>query len=195
MPRSLAELTGEEHIFAQIHSHFAWILWAGTQYLTETVTLGSPSVPPWLGKDTEEGFTMVQIDKEEYMQRKLGIDTIEEDDFESTNTLKTLIENIRSDFIATIYCAIVGIQIVLRGSQSKTYAYMKCLRKILPEQLHHLTKINSQQYLPSTECRILSVSTDVAVPQPCAGIYRIDFTDDNTMTVKWLGEVPDKRKI
>lgn len=62
-PRSLSKLTGEKHIFAILHSHFAWVLLWGSRYLTETVTLGSPTVPPWVERETEEGFAMVQVDK------------------------------------------------------------------------------------------------------------------------------------
>jgi len=45
--RSLLELTGEEHIFAQLHSHFSWLLLAGSRFLTEHVTFGNlPWLPP-----------------------------------------------------------------------------------------------------------------------------------------------------
>lgn len=42
--RSLANLTGETNIYAELHTHFTWILWAGARCLTESLTLGS-SIP------------------------------------------------------------------------------------------------------------------------------------------------------
>lgn len=70
---------------------------------------------------------------------------------------------------------------------------MKCLKKLLPNQLHGLTAMNAKKYLPLQECRILSVPPEVAVPQPCAGIIRLDFVGEDVAT-KWTGQLPSKRK-
>lgn len=62
--------------------------------------------------------------------------------------------------------------------------------------MHHLIFIESDQYLPPTKCRILSVLPQVAVPQPTEKIFRIDFTEDtNEVHVKWLGTLPSKCKF
>lgn len=82
-------------------------------------------------------------------------------------------------------------QIILRGPHSVTHKLIKSLKKILPNQLHKLIIVNSRKYLPSSECRIISLEPEVAVPQPCAGIFRLDFIGEST-TKKWLDEVPAK---
>ncbi|XP_059621212.1 folliculin [Phlebotomus argentipes] len=192
-PRPLTELTGEKHIFAHMHSHFAWILWAGAQYLKESVTIGSPMVPPWLGKDTEEGFAMVQIDKEEWLMRKHGMDEIDDDgaiirDFRRFRIL------LGHHFFNVCYCVLVGIQVILRGPPGETLRMIKCFKKLLPKYLHRLIHIDSSKYLSPSECRILTVSSNVTVPQPCTGIFRVDFSRDREwrLSVEWLGEVPGK---
>lgn len=105
--RSLAELTGEPNIYAELHTHFTWILWAGARCLSESLTLGSPTVPPFIGRDTEEGFSLVQMDKEGWLLSKYGLDS-EDDEFYSLRKCK---EILRSDFVAVCYCVIVGLQV------------------------------------------------------------------------------------
>lgn len=62
--------------------------------------------------------------------------------------------------------------------------------------MHHLICIESDQYLPPTRCRLLSVLPEVAVPQPSEKIFRVDFMDDtNAVHIKWLGTCPNKCKI
>lgn len=107
-PRSLLTLTGETNIFAQLHTHFTWLLWAGARYLSETVTIGCPTVPPWIGNDTDEGFSMVQIDKEEWLLKKYKNDI---DDQDTTYSLRKCKEILNSDFPAACYCALVGVQV------------------------------------------------------------------------------------
>lgn len=59
--------------------------------------------------------------------------------------------------------------------------------------MHKLTQSECNQYLPATVCRILSVSPNVAVPQPSENIFRVDFVSDSDYVhVKWLGELPNK---
>jgi len=187
--RSLGELTGEPNIYAELHTHFTWILWAGARCLSESLTLGSPTVPPWVGRDTEEGFSLVQMDKEGWLLNKYGFDS-EDDEFYSLRKCKAVL---RSDFVAVCYCVIVGLQVILRGPSSKTIVLMKSLRKLLPESMHTLTRNDSPRYVAPTECKILSVVQEVAVPQPCSTIFRIDFLgNDDLVSVKWTGEMPTK---
>lgn len=116
-PRSLPELTDEPHIFGQLHTHFTWILWSGARCLTETVTLGCPTVPPWISKDTEEGFSLVQMDKEDWLMRRYEPDTDDDDDnyLSSNCSLRHCKEILRSEFTAACYCALVGLQVGLRS--------------------------------------------------------------------------------
>lgn len=81
----------------------------------------------------------------------------------------------------------------MRGQPSITADCLKCFGKLLPETMHHLISIESEQYLPPNKCRILSVLPHVAVPQPSEKIYRIDFTDDSDEAhIKWTGTLPNK---
>lgn len=108
-PRSLVVLTGEKNIFAHLHTHFSWILWSGARCLTETVALGCPTVPPWVDNDTEEGFTMINMDKEEWLLRH-----------QISHPAKTVAEPISlrgfkdllgSEFTAACFCVLIGIQV------------------------------------------------------------------------------------
>lgn len=103
-------MTGEKHIFAILHSHFAWLLLWGSRYLTETVTLGSPTVPPWVEKETEEGFAMVQVDKEEWLLRRIG-NIMDDDDPNVHISIREYKTLLRSDFTTICFCALVGIQV------------------------------------------------------------------------------------
>lgn len=70
---------------------------------------------------------------------------------------------------------------------------LKCFGKLIPESMHHLICIESDQYLPPIKCRLLSVLPQVAVPQPSEKVFRIDFMDDtNVVHIKWLGTCPNK---
>lgn len=104
-PRSLIELTGESSVFAIMHTHFTWILATGARYLTENVTVGAPTVPPWIGGD-EDGFSVVKMDNEEWLNSRRTAD----DDTEEF-TIRKSRELLKTDFIATCYCVLVGIQV------------------------------------------------------------------------------------
>lgn len=72
---------------------------------------------------------------------------------------------------------------------------IECLRNITPDFVHSLIRVTCGEYVPASECRILSLMPFIAVPQPCASVFRLDFiTSESDMSVKWLGEVPNKSK-
>lgn len=108
-PRSLVELTDAPCVFAILHSHFIWILSNGARYFTENVTIGTPTAPPWIGND-EDGFSVVQMDNEEWLIRRLGIN---DNDNEEANMLRIYRNIFEEEFKATCYCALVGIQVCL----------------------------------------------------------------------------------
>lgn len=116
-PRSLKELTGESNIFAHLHSIFSWILWAGSRYYTEILTLGTPSTPA-LYKDIEEGYTFIQIDKEEFLQHNFPSSSNNAFAATSSYNLRALKSAAASNFNHILYCSLVGIQIVIRGEVS-----------------------------------------------------------------------------
>lgn len=137
--RSLDNLTGQPNIFAYIHAHFTWLLWAGARYLTETITLGSPTVPPWIGHDTEEGFSVVQMDKEDWLLKKFensrahsssssasANDAATTKDTECDQCSLRMCKNmLNSHFIAACYCAIVGIQVTINNAILN--GFQKCI--------------------------------------------------------------------
>lgn len=88
-------------------------------------------------------------------------------------------------------------QIVLRGPQTKTARLMRCLQRLLPARMHdRQTRSNSTKFVSAGECRLLSVMPEVAVPQPQANIFRVDFVrdvaNDEVCLVKWTGSLPHK---
>lgn len=90
----------------------------------------------------------------------------------------------------------VQLQIVLKGPLSITIDCLKCFSKLLPDSMHHLICIDSEQYVSSTKCRLLSVLPQVTLPPPSEKMFFIEFLDDtNTVHIKWLGTCPNKCKF
>ncbi|KAH8250983.1 hypothetical protein KR026_002773 [Drosophila bipectinata] len=191
--RSLLELTGEEHIFAQLHSHFAWLLLAGSRFLTEHVTFGNlPWLPPQSSgrppaqRLTYNSSTLPMIE---------SLDDPDQEEFFSLRQLKSVVR--KEEFATVCYCALTGVKIVVRGDPRRTFRFMVCLKKLLPEPMHNLMRIDAQhQHSISSEYKIISVSNDIAVPMASASVFRIDFLDKHIngheVTVKWPGELPRK---
>lgn len=105
-PRSLIELTGQKNVFGLIHSHFAWMLWMGARCLIENITIGTPTVPPWIGNE-DNGFAIIQMGREEWLMKRLGIGV----DDECNNSLRKCKQMLGTHFAAACYCVIVGIQV------------------------------------------------------------------------------------
>ncbi|XP_070497727.1 folliculin [Chironomus tepperi] len=185
--RSLKILVGEQHIFAQLHSLFSWILWAGARYFTEVLTLGSPSMPSFC-KDSPDGFAFISIDKEEFMMQnfpQLGDNSI----YDGEYNLRNLKQVSKMSFNQLLYCSLVGIQIVIRGKNNDFYKYFK---EFMPQAFHHLI-VESPKYMTVQKCRILSLpSTDIFIPQN--NVCRIDFMDelDVPTFIKYPMELPSK---
>lgn len=186
-PRSLVELTGEKNIYAILHSHFSWILLAGSRFLTEHVTFGNL---PWLPPAPSVTCSLRQLT---ILPHKAEDDPPEEDQ-EEFISLRFVKQLLRNDLAAACFCVLTGIKIIVRGSPAKSFNFMMCLRKLLPEQMHNVMQIDAQQFLTNSECRIVSVSPDVAVPIASSATFRIDFLDNENdkVSVKWPGEMPNK---
>uniref|UniRef100_A0A2M4BLS8 Folliculin n=1 Tax=Anopheles marajoara TaxID=58244 RepID=A0A2M4BLS8_9DIPT len=201
--RSLIELTGKESIYAYLHAHFSFILWAGARYLTESITLGCPSTPVWLGKETEEGFAIVQSDKEGYQMRRLGGFASVDKSFEQIDertrakySLRMFRSILKTNFLSVCYCALTGIQIVIRGTPVKGYCLVANLKKFLPEALHKLARAHAETYTSANEFRIINLKQEAIAPHSSSSIMRIDLVDDHdkdTVAVcAWEGELPNK---
>lgn len=190
-PRSLKELVGEQHIFAHLHSLFSWILWAGARYFTEVLTLGSPSLPAFLNKDSNgDGFAFISIDKEEFMMQNFPSHPDSDGIYDHEYSLRNLKQVSKSGFNQLLYCSLVGIQIVIRGPNNDFYKYFK---EFLPQAFHRLI-IESPKYIQSNKCKILTLpSSDVIIPQN--NVCRVEFRDDNQHVptlIKCPIELPQK---
>ncbi|XP_023033169.1 folliculin isoform X1 [Drosophila willistoni] len=195
--RSLPELTGEDNIFPQLHSHFAWLLLAGSRFLTEHVTFGNlPWLPPQSsGRPPAQRLTYNSSTLPMIQKYEESIDDPEQEEFFSLRHLKKVLR--KEEFAMVCYCALTGIKIIVRGSPERTFRFMVCLKKLLPEAMHNLIRIDAQhQHSISSEYKIISVSNDIAVPIASTGVFRIDFLDRHVngheVSVKWPAELPRK---
>lgn len=107
-PRPLIELTGQPNIFAYIHSHFAWILWMGARCLTENITGGVPSVPPW-SKNDSYSFVDLKCAMNEWPIQRYHVDN--EHETENCDLFRKYKQLLKEHFVAACYCVIVGIQV------------------------------------------------------------------------------------
>lgn len=76
---------------------------------------------------------------------------------------------------------------------------MMCLKKLLPEAMHNLIRVDAQhQHSMDAEYKIISITDEIAVPMPNSSIYRIDFLDESIKTdqvcIKWPGSIPARCK-
>ncbi|XP_073837537.1 folliculin [Musca autumnalis] len=193
-PRSLVELTGEENIFAILHTHFSWLLLAGSRFLTEHVTFGNlPWLPPQSTSHPPQQRLTYNITTLPMIQKYETLDDPEE--FYSLIHIKQLLK--KTEFISLCYCALTGVKIIVRGDARRTFYFMMCLKKLLPDQMHTLIRVDAQhQHSISADYKIISISNEIAVPIASASVFRVDFlpeTDDgNDILVKWPGTVPNK---
>lgn len=187
--RSLIELTGEQHIYPILHSHFSWILLAGARVLTEHLTFGNL---PWLPSN------WTALPRHFIGLPRKSLDDHCEDEQEDFFSLRTVKQLLGSHFVPVIFCALTGIKVVLRGAPSTTYELIVCLRRLVPEPMHNSVQHDSPQYLENSECRILSVSPEINVPIASNSLLRIDFhkeEEDTRISVTWSGQVPSKCKF
>lgn len=107
-PRSLIELTGEENVFAILHSHFAWLLLAGSRFLTEHVTFGNlPWLPPQSSSHPPQQRLTYNITTLPMIQKYETLDDAEE--FYSLRYIKQVVR--KSEFASICFCALTGIKV------------------------------------------------------------------------------------
>lgn len=178
--RSLKELTGESNVFAHLHSLFSWILWAGSRYYSEVLTLGTPAIPA-LMKDDVEGFAFIQIDKEEFLMKNFPTNSNESDALAfhdssyNLRALKSLCSS-SANFNQLLYCSLVGVQIVIRGQIQRSSEFSKYFKDFLPHALHRFIS-ESNKYVPSNKCKVLSLPSDAVIPNN--NVCRIEFMNEN----------------
>lgn len=177
--RSLKELTGESNIFAHLHSLFSWILWAGSRYFTEVLTLGTPSIPAMMKDDVEGGFAFIQIDKEEFLMKNFPSNSNDvlafHDSSYNLRALKSLCSS-PAIFNQILYCSLVGIQIVIRGDIHRCSDFSKHFKDFLPIALHRFIA-ESPKYIASNKCKVLCLPSDALIPNN--NVCRIEFMNDH----------------
>lgn len=190
--RSLPELTGEKNVFANLHSHFCWLLWGGSRYLSEQVTIGSPIAPPWLGHDTEEGFTMIQVDKEEWLlRRKFGSDGLaRQDDGEDIEIIRQVFAQFQPGFIQAAFCCLTGITLVIRGDQTRGKSLARGFSKFLPENFAHRFDLHATKY--DANKKVIYLPSDSAVPSCSTKLCIVECLINGAVATKWGGELPSK---
>lgn len=190
--RSLAELTGQKNVFATLHSHFCWLLWGGARYLSEQVTIGSPIAPPWLGHDTEEGFTMIQVDKEEWLLRKkFGSEGPSRcSDGKDIENMRQVFSLYQPGFIQAAFCCLTGVTLVVRGDQLRGKLLAQGFSKLLPDNFARVIDLNATKF--DSNKKILYLTSATAVPQCSSKLCIMECLLNGAVTTKWSGELPSK---
>lgn len=191
-PRPLNELTGETNIFAHLHSLFSWTLWTGSRNFTEVLTIGTPVAPPTLKKEDVDGFTFVQVDREDFLMNHYQ-STSESESQKVCFNLRTLKNSCNSSisFNQLLYCSLIGIQIVVRGPIQRSTDFLKYFKNFLPEILHGLI-FESTKYVSVNKCRILALPADAVIPN--TNVCRVELMNDdiNPSLIKCSIELPTK---
>lgn len=103
LPRSLVQLTGIPNVFGQIHLWFTWVLIAASKEISEhSVTPFNFS--PWLGGETDEGFTLVQINDTENISQVIPAGKVIRDIYKKLDPIK---------FKTICFCVLTGVQVYL----------------------------------------------------------------------------------
>ncbi|KAL9902104.1 folliculin [Glossina fuscipes] len=193
-PRSLVELTGEKNIYIILHAHFSWLLLSGSKFLTEHITFGNlPWLPPQTSSHPPPERLTYNLNILPMIQKYENLEQPEV--FYSLRHINKIVG--RREFPALCYCALIGIKIIVRGDPVKTFPFMMCLKKLLPEAMHNLIRVDAQhQHSIDAGYKIISIADEIAAPMPNSTAYRIDFLDEpiktNQVCIKWLGSIPAK---
>lgn len=189
--RSLKELTGESNIFAHLHSLFSWILWAGSRFYTEILTLGTPSIPALL-KDCD-GFAFIQIDKEEFLMKNFPSNSNSDSlaFHDSSYNLRALKSLTGSNFQQVLYCSLVGIQIVIRGPVQRSSEFCKHFKDFLPAALHRFI-CSSNKYVPANKSKILALPLDAVIPSNNVCRIELDNEHSEATLIKCPVELPSR---
>ncbi|XP_021928434.1 folliculin isoform X2 [Zootermopsis nevadensis] len=180
--RSLAELTADKEVFPWLHLKFTWLLKAGADRLVEKIVEGLPmpdlALDLYSHQETEEGFTLVTA-----KQVHFPVVELEASGSHDANMVAPLIRNVRHlhqilgpvPFLSLAYCLMVGRQLILRGQPSGLIASIANSLNVLVPRPCYRAALNSDQYLDVSQCNILGVEPQIAVPQPSLDILRLDI--------------------
>ncbi|XP_055376191.1 folliculin [Condylostylus longicornis] len=188
--RSLIDLTGESNIFKIIHSHFTWILLAGSKYLTEHIGFENFSK---LNLKTHTLNICNSLWKKASNISSISID--HQNDNNSEKYIRQLSELLGSNFIKASYCVLIGINILVRGSSDQTKFIVETLKSLLPQVMGKNIVFDTSVSTTSPEnYKIFRIQPGERLPVLSSSTFYIEFseTQNNAVVVKWLGEIPVK---
>lgn len=139
---------------------FSWVLWSGSRYYTETLTLGV--TPP-----TPAALYTSQIDKEDFLSRSEVFAPFDNFNLRSLKSVTGL------NFQRILYYSLVGMQIVIRGDSSSEFG--NYFKDFLPYPLHRYI-VESTKYSSSSKSKILCLPRDAVVV--ANNVCRVDLTND-----------------
>lgn len=112
IPRSLIELTNDKNIFYILHTHFTWILLAGSRILTEQITFCNV---PWLPQkmiNLDRKFVpLMKNEPSKHNENVNEINPIDLNNIPLQISLRYLKNHLKSNFISACYCALIGIKV------------------------------------------------------------------------------------
>ncbi|KAG7295801.1 hypothetical protein JYU34_020856 [Plutella xylostella] len=164
--RSLKNLTGQDDIFNKIHAKFTWMLKTGALNYTETLYTSQDL----LNKIVPNGTKGISI----YSPNACSVPT--EEECMPLRVLESLLT--KSVFRIVLYCALSGLNIVIKSNETPAKEIVKCLSRLLPvldsECVPNIGIANEEQVVPSASKCVL------------------EETQERQFLCRWPGVVPNK---
>uniref|UniRef100_A0A1B6JB42 Folliculin n=1 Tax=Homalodisca liturata TaxID=320908 RepID=A0A1B6JB42_9HEMI len=159
--RPLPQLVKSKAVYARLHCWFAWIIEACNSRLSEVIPRS-----PFYKLQPQHVF------EEGSLKSLRTFLTAPVFDLAALNVLEGRQVIVRGDIPALVQATVLTLKSLLPGDWCKT----------VPE---------SDEYLEPRVCRLLGVSTQVAVPRPCQNIVRIDLVQ-GSVSAKTTATLPVK---
>ncbi|XP_072947615.1 folliculin [Epargyreus clarus] len=164
--RSLTQLTGDENIYKQLHSHFTWMLKTGALTFTETLYTSQD-----LLKKLQPNSTRRTIFDED------ACSTSRDSEAMPLRALENLLS--KQVFRILLYCLLVGIKIIIKSSHIESSKIAKSLDTLLPKaNYHNIAAIKPNQ--------------DNVQVAPSSSVCILQETENSNFHCQWTGVVPLK---
>ncbi|XP_049874253.1 folliculin [Pectinophora gossypiella] len=163
--RSLLQLTGNEDIFKKLHSHFIWMLKAGSLNYTETLYTSQnllQKLDPQANKGIFEENACSMSSEEECM---------------SLRALENLVS--KNTFRILLYCTLTGIDIIIKTRQTDSTAILKGLSRLQPVS----------SFDKCSHMRAMSHNDQV---MSCTSVCVLEETENSNFCCQWPGVLPPK---
>nr|CAD7439675.1 unnamed protein product [Timema bartmani] len=176
------------------------------EYVAEGLPTMNVSLDWEQQEETAEGFTVIST-----TPLNTSVNELEASSSCEVTKVLLFVESVREfrqllgheEFLSLAYNLMVGHQVVVRGCPSELVtSIIKCLKVLVPRHCYRAVT-HSDTYLELTECNLLGLEPQVAVPQPSATVLRLDIlqpqNEDHqqnikmyTFKIKWGGSMPTK---